>query len=84
MAAQMYGTAPPRVGATTEVKTMPAGIGYGNKKKKHSLKQIRFMAGLAHGMKPRKKGAPSRAVAKEWLSHKEGTGLISRAMKARR
>jgi hypothetical protein len=32
-----------------------------------SAKQYRFMAGIAHGMKPRKGIGPSQAVAKEFV-----------------
>jgi hypothetical protein len=32
-----------------------------------SAKQYRFMAGIAHGMKPRKGAGPSKAVAEEFV-----------------
>jgi hypothetical protein len=36
----------------------------------HSAKQFRFLEGIAHGMKKKKKGAgPSPEVAKKMLSH---------------
>lgn len=41
-----------------------------------SPKQARFMAGIAHGMKPRGKNAPSVAVAKEFNVADAGTGIL--------
>ncbi len=46
-----------------------------------SAKQARLMAGIAHGMKPKKKGAPSVKVAKEFNQADKGTTLLSKAMK---
>lgn len=37
-----------------------------------SAKQHRFMEGIAHGMKPKKKGAPSVAVAKDFVDADKG------------
>jgi hypothetical protein len=39
-----------------------------------SAKQHRFMAAIAHGMKPRKKNAPSKAVAREFIDADKRSG----------
>lgn len=43
-----------------------------------SKAQFRFMKGIAGGMKPRKKGAPSRTQAKEFVAGQSPKGLPAR------
>lgn len=44
-------------------------------------KQAKFMAAVAHGMKPRGGGGPSKKVAKEFNKADTGTKRLSNAMK---
>jgi hypothetical protein len=44
-------------------------------------KQAKFMAAVAHGMKPRGGKGPSKAVAKEFNRADTGTKRLSNAMK---
>lgn len=44
-------------------------------------KQAKFMAAVAHGMKPRSGGGPSKAVAKEFNQADKGSKRLSNAMK---
>jgi hypothetical protein len=41
-------------------------------------KQARFMAGIAHGMRPYGGKGPSKAVAKEFNKADAGTGILRR------
>lgn len=44
-----------------------------------SKSQVRLMQGIAHGMKPRSKNAPSKAVARKFIAadKKKGKGYVS-------
>ena len=46
-----------------------------------SKPQARLMAAVAHGMKPRGGGGPSKKVAKEFNQADKGSKLLSNAMK---
>lgn len=44
-------------------------------------KQARFMAGIAHGMKPKGGKGPPVSVAKEWNQADKGTGILKKGKK---
>lgn len=48
-----------------------------------TLRQARFMAAVAHGIKPRSGHGPSRAVAKDFVRADMKSGMLKRAMRAR-
>ena len=43
-----------------------------------SEKQRRFMQAIAHGARPRKKGAPTQAEAKKFLKHTGHKSILMR------
>ena len=51
-----------------------------------SVKQERFMQAIAHGWKPKKKNAPSQAVAQKWVGDipKDSFPSLSKHLKGKR